>query len=148
MILLKNQQKAIQLNEKRIKKTAECVLKHLKISDHELSILFLDNKGITAINKKYLGRDQPTNVISFSLREGEFGDINPQVLGDVVISVEKAHEQALGKGTKLEEEITFLLIHGILHLLGYDHEGKRSEREKMRKKEKEVYQFVTGKELP
>jgi probable rRNA maturation factor len=146
MILIRNQQKAIQLNQKRIKKTAECILEYLKISDHELSILFLDNKGITAINKKYLGRNRPTNVISFSLQEGEFGNINPQVLGDAVISVEKAQEQAEIKGTSLEEEITFFLIHGILHLLGYDHVKGKGERARMRKKEKEVHRFVMGKE--
>lgn len=142
MILLKNQQKVISLNQKRIKKAAEHILGYLGIADHELSILLLDNKGITDLNKKYLGRNRPTNVISFSLNEGEYGDLNPTILGDVVISVEKAHEQAEIKGTSLEGEIIFLLIHGILHLLGYDHEKKKAEQKKMENKEKEVLQFV------
>lgn len=148
MVFIKNQQEIIPVEAKKIRKAAERILASLRISGYELSVLLLDNKGIRAVNKKYLNRNRPTNVISFSLTEGEFGNINPQVLGDVVISVEKALEQAETRGTSLEEELTFLLIHGILHLVGCDHEKKGSEREKMRKKEKEVYQFVTGKELP
>jgi probable rRNA maturation factor len=148
MVFIKNQQEIMPVEAKKIKKAAERILASLRISGYELSVLLLDNRGIRAVNKKYLGRNRPTNVISFSLAEGEFGNINPHVLGDVVISAEKALEQAEIRGTGLEEELTFLLIHGILHLVGYDHEKKGSEREKMRKKEKNVYQFVTGKELP
>jgi len=147
MVFIKNQQKIIPVEAKKIRKAAERILASLRISGYELSVLLLDNKGIRAVNKKYLNRNRPTNVISFSLTEGEFGNINPQVLGDVVISVEKALEQAETRGTSLEEELTFLLIHGILHLVGYDHEKKASEREKMRKKEKEVYKVVMGKKL-
>jgi probable rRNA maturation factor len=147
MIFIKNQQDFIPLETKKLKKAAERILASLGISGSELSVLLLDNKGIRAVNKKYLKRNRPTNVISFSLTEGEFGNINPHVLGDVVISVEKAQERAFTRGVSLEEELTFLLIHGILHLAGYDHEKKGREREKMRKKEKEVYGLVTGKEL-
>jgi probable rRNA maturation factor len=147
VVFIKNQQEIIPLEAKKIRKAAERILASLRISGYELSVLLLDNKGIRAVNKKYLNRNRPTNVISFSLTEGEFGNINPHVLGDVVISVEKALEQAETRGTSLEEELTFLLIHGILHLVGYDHEKKGSEREKMRKKEKEVYKVVMGKKL-
>jgi probable rRNA maturation factor len=147
VVFIKNQQEIIPVEAKKIRKAAERILASLRISGYELSVLLLDNKGIRAVNKKYLNRNRPTNVISFSLTEGEFGNINPHVLGDVVISVEKALEQAEIRGTSLEEELTFLLIHGILHLVGYDHEKKGSEREKMRKKEKEVYKVVMGKKL-
>jgi len=147
MVFIKNQQKIIPVEAKKIRKAAERILASLRISGYELSVLLLDNKGIRAVNKKYLNRNRPTNVISFSLTEGEFGNINPHVLGDVVISVEKALEQAETRGTSLEEELTFLLIHGVLHLVGYDHEKKGSEREKMREKEKEVYKVVMGKKL-
>jgi probable rRNA maturation factor len=147
MVFIKNQQKIIPVEAKKIRKAAERILASLRISGYELSVLLLDNKGIRAVNKKYLNRNRPTNVISFSLTEGEFGNINPHVLGDVVISVEKALEQAETRGTSLEEKLTFLLIHGVLHLVGYDHEKKGSEREKMREKEKEVYKVVMGKKL-
>jgi probable rRNA maturation factor len=147
MILLKNQQQLIPVGERRIKKIAEKILNYLGISSNELSILFLDNRGITEINKKYLKRNRPTNVISFALNEGECRNINPRVLGDVVISVEKAQEQAGINGTTLEEEISFLLIHGILHLIGYDHVKGQGERKRMKEKEREVYRFVMRKEL-
>ncbi|MCX5885098.1 MAG: rRNA maturation RNase YbeY [Proteobacteria bacterium] len=135
----------IPVEAKKIKKAAERILASLRISGYELSVLLLDNKGIRAVNKKYLGRNRPTNVISFSLAEGEFGNINPHVLGDVVISAEKVLEQAETRGTSLEEELTFLLIHGILHLLGYDHVKVQGERKRMREKEKEVFRYVTEK---
>jgi probable rRNA maturation factor len=147
MVFIKNQQKIIPVEAKKIKKAAERILASLRISGYELSVLLLDNKGIRAVNKKYLNRNRPTNVISFSLTEGEFGNINPQVLGDVVISVEKALEQAEINVTTLGEEISFLLIHGILHLLGYDHVRGKGERKRMREKEKEVYKVVMGKKL-
>jgi len=145
MILINNQQQIIPVDKKRIRKSAESILSFLGIPGHELSILLLDNRGIREINKKYLGRNRATNVISFALHEGKFGNINPHVLGDVVISVEKAQEQAEIRGTTLVEEITFLLIHGILHLLGYDHVRGKGERKRMREKEKEVYRCVTEK---
>jgi len=147
MVFIKNQQQIIPVEAKKIKKAAERILASLRISGYELSVLLLDNKGIRAVNKKYLNRNRPTNVISFSLTEGEFGNINPQVLGDVVISVEKALEQAEINVTTLGEEISFLLIHGILHLLGYDHVRGKGERKRMREKEKEVYKVVMGKKL-
>ena len=147
MIFIKNQQSTIPIEVKRIRKMAKSILSFLNIPNHELSILLLDDKGITEINKKYLNRNRPTNVISFSLTEGEFGSINPQVLGDVVISVEKALEQAEINGKTPGEEISFLLIHGILHLLGYDHIRGKGERKRMRGKEKEVYKVVMGKKL-
>lgn len=147
MVFIKNQQKTIPVKVKSIRKIAENILSCLNISNCELSILLLDNKGIREINKRYLGRNCSTNVISFSLKEGEFGEVNPQLLGDVVISVEKAQEQAESQGTKIEEEITYLLIHGILHLLGYNHVKSKNERKKMRKKEEEIFKLITGKDF-
>jgi len=74
-------------------------------------------------------------VLSFSLREGAFPHIQPQVLGDIVISVPTAARQAAQAGHRLTEEIDFLLVHGLLHLLGYDHERSSSESVKMKRRE-------------
>ncbi|MBW2560427.1 MAG: rRNA maturation RNase YbeY [Deltaproteobacteria bacterium] len=106
--------------------------------DREVSLVFVDDEGITEINREYLGRDYPTNVIAFSMNEGEFGNINPTVLGDIVISVETALRDAQTGNLSPEDELDYLMIHGILHLLGYDHE-KPPEAEEMGKKEKEVF---------
>jgi probable rRNA maturation factor len=104
----------------------------------ETSILLVDDRQIKVINKKYLHRNRPTDVISFSQIEGEFGHINTRLLGDVVISVETARRQAKEASTTLQYEIAFLLIHGILHLLGYDHESSAEKAREMKVKEKEL----------
>ena len=114
------------------------VLEDLECPDHEVSILFFDDAQIEEINRKYLGREGATNVISFSMAEGEFGDINPHILGDVVISVETAQREAIESRISCEEMIDFLLIHGILHLRGYDHEGKNADADVMEGMERDL----------
>jgi probable rRNA maturation factor len=88
----------------------------------ELSILIVDDPRIEVFNREYLNREKPTNVISFPMREGSFDSISPGLLGDVVISIETAEREAQQGGMDLEERFTQLLVHGILHLFGYDHE--------------------------
>jgi len=105
----------------------------------------VDDIRIEKINKQYLGRSGPTNVISFPMAEGDFTGINPHVLGDVVISVETAKRQAEESEISLEEMIDFFLIHGILHLLGYDHERSGAEAQVMRAKEKELFGKIMQK---
>ena len=112
-----------------ITRVARRILKELNHPDKEISILFVDDRQIRDLNAKYLKRNRPTNVISFPMAQGKFPVINPQLLGDVVISVETARREAQESGLSLEEEITFLLIHGILHLAGYDH--TRGDRGRM-----------------
>jgi len=111
-----------------IRRLARTILGELNHPDKEIGILFVDDREIRELNEKYLERDHPTNVISFPMAQGEFSEINPQVLGDVVISVETAIREAHESGLSLEEEIAYLLIHGILHLLGYGHAGRNGGR--------------------
>lgn len=113
-----------------ITRVARTILKELDHPDKEISILFVDDRQIRDLNDKYFKRNFPTNVISFPMAQGEFSEITPRLLGDVVISVETAIKEAQQLGLSLEEEIAFLLIHGILHLMGYDHtrgSGKQME---------------------
>jgi len=105
----------------------------------------VDDHQIKKLNQKYLYRSRPTDVISFSQIEGEFSHININLLGDVVISVETAKRQAKQVKTTLQDEITFLLIHGILHLLGYDHESSTKKSREMRAKERELFIKVKSK---
>ncbi|MEK4964634.1 rRNA maturation RNase YbeY [Weizmannia sp. FSL K6-3076] len=101
----------------------------------ELSVTFTDNEGIREINRDYRGKDQPTDVISFALEEMGEGEIEitgaemPRVLGDIIISVPRAREQAGEYGHSFERELGFLAVHGFLHLLGYDHMTKEDETE-------------------
>ncbi|MBP9531209.1 MAG: rRNA maturation RNase YbeY, partial [Syntrophaceae bacterium] len=93
--------------------------------------------------------DKPTNVLSFSLEEGECGKTNPGLLGDVVISVDTALRDAKQGGFTLEEEILFLIIHGLLHLTGYEHvETSRANALKMKKREKELFLALTASDAP
>jgi probable rRNA maturation factor len=109
--------------------------------DYEVSIILVDNEVIRALNSEYRDMDCPTDVLSFAMMEGEeYVDMNEDgevLLGDIVISIEKAVEQAEEYGHPLKREIAFLTIHGVLHLLGYDHESD-DERLRMRAREEDV----------
>lgn len=93
----------------------------------ELSITFVDNDRIQEINREYRGKDMPTDVISFALEEMGEGEMEydmgntPRMLGDIIISIPRAKEQAADYGHSFERELGFLAVHGFLHLLGYDH---------------------------
>ena len=106
--------------------------------DGELSILIVVDFQIEALNKKYLNRSGPTNVIAFPMREGRFSNITPQLLGDVVISVEAAMREGELAKISMEDRFDQLLVHGILHLFGYDHEKSKEEADKMEKKSNEL----------
>lgn len=95
---------------------------------------------IHTLNRQYRGKDKPTDVLSFPLAD----DLHPELLGDVVISLDTATRQAQRRGHSLREEVQILLIHGILHLLGYDHEVSRSEAIRMHRKEREVMDILTN----
>jgi len=143
-VLIKNQQEKIKIDVPRIRNYLSRILKRVECEGKELSILFVDDKAITEINRQYLNRDRPTNVIAFPMLEGEFGDINSHVLGDIVISVDTALRDAQSEGFEFDDEVDYLLIHGILHLLGYDHEVSESEAVKMKEKEGEIFFDLKG----
>nr|WP_144920429.1 rRNA maturation RNase YbeY [Paenibacillus bovis] len=111
--------------------------------DAELSVTFVTNNAIQEINKSYRGKDYATDVISFALEElGEDeiiikGVEMPRFLGDIIISIEKAQEQAAEYGHSFDREIGFLAVHGFLHLLGYDHMNEEDEK-KMFTKQNEI----------
>jgi probable rRNA maturation factor len=99
--------------------------------DKELSILFTDDIRIAHLNNRYLGRKGPTNVLAFPMEEGPTSNFESPMLGDVVISVSTALREAKEHGEALEHTIDRLLIHGLLHLLGYDHQKSTAEAKRM-----------------
>ena len=106
-------------------------------------MLITDDAGIREINHAWLGKDRPTNVISFAMQEGAGAGVQPDLLGDVVISAETAARDALDAGVAVEHELCFLLLHGILHLLGFDHErGTAAEARRMEAREQELFALV------
>lgn len=111
--------------------------------DSEVSVTFVGNDRIQEINREYRDKDQPTDVISFAMQELGEGETEitgadiPPVLGDIIISIPKAREQAVDYGHSFERELGFLAVHGFLHLLGYDHETE-SDEEIMFSRQKEI----------
>jgi len=116
----------------------------LDFPDGELSILLVDDQQIAQLNQTYLNREGPTNVIAFSMREGQFNEITPNLLGDVVISMETARSEAEAAQLSLENRFDQLLIHGILHLLGYDHEQTRKQAKRMEDKSNSLLKMLDG----
>jgi probable rRNA maturation factor len=109
-----------------------------------LSLVIVDDARIEAINRQYLQRCGPTNVISFAMREGDFPGINPQLLGDVIISAETARREAEAAGMPTEDRLAELLVHGVLHLFGYDHETPTADAAAMEAKSRELLDLLAG----
>jgi len=110
------------------------LLVYLGLEDRGLSILFTNNKGIAKLNKKCFGKDRPTNVISFSYLDG----LPNEMLGDVIVSVEQAYKEAEAAGLPFYQRLLSLIIHGLVHVLGFDHELGPKEARKMRYREKKL----------
>ncbi|BCR05221.1 hypothetical protein DESUT3_22900 [Desulfuromonas versatilis] len=106
-------------------------------------MVVVDDEQIRDLNRDYLQRDKPTNVISFAMQEGDGAGLNPEILGDVVISADTAARDAAEAGVSFESELYFLLLHGILHLLGYDHErGTEEQARIMEEREREIFAML------
>ena len=116
---------------------SEQVLAYLQLPDAIVSIMLCDDATIHPLNRDYRDKDKPTDVLSFAQREGEFAFLNDNLLGDVIISMETTIRQAQERQHSTETELRVLLVHGLLHLLGYDH-IEDDEAEVMEAKEREI----------
>ncbi|MGI6130035.1 MAG: rRNA maturation RNase YbeY [bacterium] len=130
-------------------KVGEEILHQEGAAASEVSVVLVDNNRIWELNKKWRGINSPTDVLSFALRDTEdsmqpMTDDQPELLGDVIISVPLARLQAIEYGHSIERELAFLLSHGILHLLGYDHQTLQSEELMRTKQEKVLAAFGLG----
>lgn len=103
----------------------------------ECSVVVVDDATMAVLNHTYRGVAGPTDVLAFPMTEGRFGALSPELLGDVVISAETAARQAREAGRGLRDELALLLVHGLLHLVGYDH-GTVQERQRMRRKQRAI----------
>jgi rRNA maturation RNase YbeY len=115
------------LRKREIKARLAKVLKDLDCNNKELSVVLADDAWISELNQRYRGRSGPTNVLSFPQEDAFTASFTGNMLGDIVVSVETAAREAAVEGCSLESRVHRLLCHGLLHLLGYEHEG--SERE-------------------
>ena len=146
-----NKFKVYNLTEENITKETKIMKKYLKkclrleqVKNASFNVILTDNEKLKELNTKYRNIEKETDVISFALEDEKEEEIisNKRVLGDIYISVEKAREQSVEYGHTLKRELSFLAVHGLLHLLGYDHIEKKDE-EKMFKKQELI---LDGKE--
>lgn len=134
-----------RVNEALVRRTAERLLVLTGMPDAELSLLLADDKQIAELNSSWRRKNGPTNVLAFSLTEGPDSAMALNMLGDIVISVEIAAREAEKAGLSLHSHLQELLVHGFLHLIGYDHEKSGSEAVRMHNKERELLQELTKK---
>lgn len=150
-ILIENEVGDFALGEELLRKihaVAEAVIEEEGFyEDAEISLTFVDSEELRELNREHRGKDMPTDVLSFpmyereELREMEVYEDEVVALGDIVLCVGKAREQAQEYGHSLEREICFLICHSLFHLFGYDHETEEEERE-MREKEEAVLESL------
>lgn len=145
-VMITNDQKTVKVPAGLrilIRRACNAVLEHENFNDPaEISVTFVDNAKIAELNNEYRNKPMPTDVLSFPLGENNVYDVDEnngcKMLGDIVISMERAMEQAELYGHPLQREVAFLTVHSMLHLLGYDHENGGIEAVRMREKEEAV----------
>ena len=142
-VLIDNRQSRHKISLKKIKQKVQVILDALDCPDGEISILIVDDPQIEKLNQQYLNREGPTNVIAFAMREGEFSDLSPHLLGDVVISTDTAAQEAQIAATSVERRFSELLVHGILHLMGFDHETSEKDARIMEDKSREMIELIS-----
>jgi len=125
----------------RLDRFAQTILSDVGEASAELGILFVGDQRMRGLNRRYRGKDRTTDVLAFAMREAptpHASRLTPRPLGDVVISIPTAQRQARQRGRSLDEELTVLLVHGILHLCGYDHERSEKEARRMYRRERMI----------
>lgn len=137
----------VHVDEPTLTGIAAAAMAHLDVAEGELSVLLTDDATVHPLNRDWRGKDRPTDVLSFSQVEGEPIPGAPLMLGDVIISVETASRQADERGHSLARELQILLVHGIVHLLGYDHEDD-DEAEEMEAIERAIHARIDAKPTP
>ncbi|MCX7765320.1 MAG: rRNA maturation RNase YbeY [Candidatus Sumerlaeia bacterium] len=144
-IEFKNRSKSKSITNYRLKKLCReifpVILEATNQSGAEISILFVGDEEMIDFNRHYRNEPETTDVLAFPMCDGRFPNVGPNILGDIIISIPTAKRQAEEQHHSLEKELAILLIHGYLHLLGYDDE-KPSQRKMMRKREQELLQIL------
>lgn len=127
---------------------AAAILNALDCPEGELSIVLVDDDEIAALNQEYLQRSGPTNVIAFPMQEGDFSEVTPDLIGDVVISLTTCRRECDAAAMPFEERLEQLLVHGILHLFGYDHVTNENDAERMAAKSEELMRLLAALPAP
>jgi len=131
----------VTFNQERLDRLAGTILSDVGAASEELGILFVGDRRMRSLNRRYRGKDRTTDVLAFAMRESTTPHPPapmPVMLGDVVIAVPTATRRAKQEHRSLDEELTVLLVHGILHLCGYDHERNEKEARRMHRRERMI----------
>jgi probable rRNA maturation factor len=131
----------VMFNQARLDQLARAILSAVGAASGELGILLVGDRRMRGLNRRYRGKDRTTDVLAFAMRESLTPHplpFTPTMLGDVVIAVPTATRQAKQDQRSLDEELTVLLVHGILHLCGYDHERNEREARRMHRREQKI----------
>jgi probable rRNA maturation factor len=152
-VYIRNQQRSIKVSQQRLRRLLRKALILLGLQRSELSILFINDRRMKILNRQYRGVDKTTDVLSFPQlsaeeREAVKAEVRTSglrsfrtselLLGDIIINLPRARKQAAEHGLTLNEELGRLIVHGLLHLVGYDHEKNRYQKNKMESKETEL----------
>ena len=130
-IAVASPQEVVPIDRRRMREVARAVLDGEGVADAEISLAFVDNPTIHALNKRYLQHDEPTDVLSFPLSEANAA----RLAGELVVGAEVAKEQAAQRGHDVQAELALYVIHGLLHLCGYDDHDEAGAK-KMRERER------------
>jgi len=139
-----DRQRAARISPVRVGSFVEFALERLKLFGAQVTIVLVGERAMRALNSRWRGQDQPTDVLSFSQLEGEGGGLHPEVLGDIVICVPIARRQAREAGHCLAAEIDRLAVHGLLHLTGHEHETDPIAARAMRRREDAIIRGWRG----
>ena len=130
----------VTFDQARLDRLARSILSDVGEASAELGILFVGDQRMRSLNRQYRGKDRTTDVLAFAMREAPHSSAS--LLGDVVIAVPTAVRQAKEGQRSLDEELTVLLVHGILHLCGYDHERSEKEARRMHRRERMILRSI------
>jgi len=139
-----DRQRAARISPVRVGAFVEFALERLRLFGAQVTIVLVGERAMRVLNNRWRGQDRPTDVLSFSQREGEGGGLHPEVLGDIVICVPVARQQARNAGHCLVAELDRLAVHGLLHLAGHEHEDNPVAARAMRRREDAIIRGWRG----
>jgi len=137
-IHIHNRQRTVVIDTAAVRKRVLQIMVYLGHSDQELSVVFGSDRLLQELNRTYRHKDRPTNVLAFPQSPTYEGEPATPMLGDVIVALSTAAHEAHDLQQSLEERVVYLLLHGILHLLGHDHEGSVAQRRRMEALERQV----------
>ncbi|HEY7531498.1 MAG TPA: rRNA maturation RNase YbeY [Nitrospiraceae bacterium] len=135
-VLVRSQLRRATIDHPRLRRLAQAILSSVGEPSSVLSVALIGDRSMRRLNQQYRKKAQTTDVLAFSMREGR--GLSSAFMGDVIISVPTAMKQARRLGRSVDDELVTLLVHGILHLCGYDHERSKRDARRMQRRERMV----------